>query len=105
MRICASVPLATTRGAQRPGHDALRRRPGRAAGAVAVTSARFTGMHRAEPPPTYRALFEIPTLGRILLGMSLSRIGGSMLGVAIVLFTLDRFGSPTLAGIVTFASV
>ena len=62
-------------------------------------------MHRAEPPPSYRALLEIPTLGRILLGMSLSRIGGSMLGVAIVLFTLDRFGSPTLAGIVTFASV
>jgi MFS family permease len=62
-------------------------------------------MHRAEPPPTYRALFEIPTLGRILLGMSLSRIGGSMLGVAIVLFTLERFESPSLAGLVTFASV
>ena len=72
---------------------------------MAVTSARFTGMHRAEPPPTYRALFEIPTLGRILLGMSLSRIGGSMLGVAIVLFTLERFESPSLAGLVTFASV
>ena len=51
-------------------------------------------MHRAEPPPSYRALLEIPTLGRILLGMSISRIGGSMLGVAIVLFTLERFGSP-----------
>lgn len=62
-------------------------------------------MHRPEPPPSYRALLEIPTLGRILLGMSLSRIGGSMLGVAIVLFTLERFGSPTLAGAVTFASV
>ena len=55
-------------------------------------------MHRAEPPPSYRALLEIPTLGRILLGMSISRIGGSMLGVAIVLFTLERFGSPVLAG-------
>jgi MFS family permease len=62
-------------------------------------------MHRAEPPPSYRALLEIPTLGRILLGMALSRIGGSMLGVALVLFTLQTFGSPTLAGIVTFASV
>src|SRR5262245_59673804 len=63
-------------------------------------------MHRvAEPPPSYRALLEIPTLGRILLGMSISRIGGSMLGVAIVLFTLERYGSPALAGIVTFASV
>ena len=62
-------------------------------------------MHRAEPPPSYRALLEIPTLGRILLGMALSRIGGSMLGVALVLFTLQKFGSPTLAGVVTFASV
>jgi MFS family permease len=62
-------------------------------------------MHRSEPPPSYRALLEIPTLGRILLGMALSRIGGSMLGVALVLFTLQKFGSPTLAGVVTFASV
>ena len=63
------------------------------------------GMHRAEPAPTYRALFAIPTLGRILLGMAISRIGGSMFGVAIVLFTLARYDSPALAGIVTFASV
>ncbi len=62
-------------------------------------------MPRAEPPPSYRALLQIPTMGRILLGMSLSRIGGSMLGVAIVLFALERFDSPALAGIVTFASV
>jgi MFS family permease len=58
-----------------------------------------------EPAPTYRALFAIPTLGRILLGMALSRIGGSMLGVTIVLFTLQEFQSPALAGLVTFASV
>jgi MFS family permease len=66
-------------------------------------------MHRPEqahePAPSYGALFRIPTLGRILLGMALSRIGGSMLGVAIVLFALQRFDSPPLAGLVTFASV
>jgi len=62
-------------------------------------------MHRAEPAPSYRALLEIPTIGRILLGMALSRIGGSMLGVALVLFTLERFSSPALAGLVTAASV
>lgn len=62
-------------------------------------------MHPAELPPSYRELLRIPSLGRILLGMTLSRIGGSMLGVAIVLFTLDRFSSPALAGLVTFASV
>jgi MFS family permease len=62
-------------------------------------------MLRSEPAPSYRALLAIPTLPRILLGMALSRIGGSMLGVAIVLFALDRFHSPTLAGVVTFSSV
>jgi len=62
-------------------------------------------MHGPEPAPSYRALFAIPTLTRILLGMTLSRIGGSMLGVAMVLFTLQEFHSPALAGLVTFASV
>ena len=62
-------------------------------------------MHRPEPPPSYRALLEIPTLGRILVGMGISRIGGSMLGVALVLFSLQTFHSPALAGAVTFASV
>lgn len=62
-------------------------------------------MHSGEPPPSYRALLQIPTLGRILLGMAFSRIGGSMFGVAIVLFTLTRYDSPALAGVVTFSSV
>ena len=62
-------------------------------------------MPHTEAPASYRELLQIPTIGRILLGMALSRIGGSMFGVAIVLFTLDRFDSPALAGLVTFASV
>ncbi len=62
-------------------------------------------MPHTEGPASYRELLRIPTIGRILLGMALSRIGGSMFGVAIVLFTLDRFDSPALAGLVTFASV
>jgi MFS family permease len=44
-------------------------------------------------------------MGRILLGMVVSRVAAGMLGVALVLFTLERFGSPELAGLVTFASV
>ena len=44
-------------------------------------------------------------MGRILLGMVISRIAASMLGVALVLFTLERFHSPGLAGLVTFVSV
>lgn len=62
-------------------------------------------MHGHEPAPSYRALLAIPAMGRILLGMAVARIGGSMLGVAIVLFALARFKSPALAGLVTFASV
>jgi MFS family permease len=55
--------------------------------------------------PSYRALFRVPTLGRIVLGMGLARIAQSMVGVAFVLFTLAEYGSPELAGVVTFASI
>lgn len=44
-------------------------------------------------------------MGRILLGMVVSRVAASMLGVALILFTLEKFKSPELAGIVTFTSV
>lgn len=54
---------------------------------------------------SYRALLRVPTLGRVLLGMQIARVAQSMVGVALVLFTLDRFGSPAFAGFVTFASV
>ena len=54
---------------------------------------------------SYRALLGVPGFGRILISMQLSRIGQSMVGVALVLFTLDEYNSPALTGIVTFASV
>ncbi len=62
-------------------------------------------MQAPEHPPSYRAVFLVPSMGRILLGMVVSRIAASMLGVALVLFTLEQFQSPGLAGIVTFVSV
>jgi MFS family permease len=37
--------------------------------------------------------------------MTIARVAGGMLSVALVLFTLGRFGSPALAGVVTFVSV
>jgi MFS family permease len=37
--------------------------------------------------------------------MQIARVAQSMVGVAIVLFTLERFGSSTFAGFVTFASI
>jgi MFS family permease len=59
--------------------------------------------HRTER--SYRALLRVPGLPRILLSMQLSRIGQSMVGVALVLFTLGEYHSPALTGAVTFASV
>lgn len=62
-------------------------------------------MREIEPAPSYRELLGIPGLARILVGMAVSRIGGSMFGVAVVLLALDLFESPAVAGAVTFASV
>jgi len=52
---------------------------------------------------SYRALLSVPWLSRILLAMIVARIAQSMVAIAIVLFTLGQFGSPTLAGVVTLA--
>ena len=54
---------------------------------------------------SYRALLRVPTLGRVLVSMQIARVAQSMVSVALVLFTLDRYGSPAFAGLVTFASV
>jgi MFS family permease len=54
---------------------------------------------------SYRALLRVPTLGRVLVSMQIARVAQSMVGVAIVLFSLDRYGSPAFAGFVTFASI
>src|SRR3990172_928156 len=55
--------------------------------------------------PSYRALLDVPYIGRVVTSMSLARVAQSMLGVAIVLFTLAEYDSPALAGGVTFASI
>ena len=54
---------------------------------------------------SYRALLRVPTLGRVMLSMQIARVAQSMVSVALVLFTLDRFDSAAFAGLVTFASV
>ena len=61
----------------------------------------------SEPTPevSYRALLRVPSLGRALGGMQIARIAQSMTGLALVLFTLDRYHSPVLAGLVTFAGI
>jgi len=59
----------------------------------------------SEPIPSYRALLSVPFLARALAGMQMARIAQSMVGLALVLFTLEHYGSPALAGIVTFAGI
>ncbi len=60
---------------------------------------------KPEVDRSYRELLRVPNLGRVLLSMQIARIAQSMVGVALVLFTLDRYGSAPFAGLVTFASV
>jgi len=47
----------------------------------------------------------IPRLGRVIVSMQLARIAQSMVGVALVLFVLQEYRSPALAGLVTFAGI
>lgn len=55
--------------------------------------------------PSYRALFAVPSIGRILVGIVIARTAGTMSSVVLVLFTLTYFKSPELAGVVTFVSL
>jgi MFS family permease len=54
---------------------------------------------------SYRALLAVPSIGRVLTGMLVSRIADGMTAIALVLFTLQTFDDPALAGLVTFASI
>ncbi len=60
-------------------------------------------MTRASETTSYRALLSIPRLGRVIVSMQMARIAQSMVGVALVLFVLQEYRSPALAGLVTFA--
>jgi MFS family permease len=52
---------------------------------------------------SYRGLLRVPYLRRVLASMMVARVAQAMVGVAIVLFTLDEYDSPQLAGVVTLA--
>ena len=54
---------------------------------------------------SYRALFAVPSLKRIVLGITIGRLAASMVSVAVILFSLAEYQSPALTGIVTFASI
>ena len=52
---------------------------------------------------SYRGLLRVPYLRRVLASMMVARVAQAMVGIAIVLFTLDEYDSPQLAGVVTLA--
>jgi MFS family permease len=56
------------------------------------------------PAPTYRALFVIPGLRSLAGIFVLGRMGEAMWSLTLILFVLQRFHSPALAGIVSFAA-
>ncbi|HEV2013130.1 MAG TPA: MFS transporter [Candidatus Dormibacteraeota bacterium] len=54
---------------------------------------------------TYRELFQIPTFPRLATGVLLARTASQMMLLTLVLFVLQRFHSPSLAGITVFLSI
>lgn len=55
--------------------------------------------------PSYRATLRVPGFGRLVVASFIGRAAGAMLSVVLVLFVLQRFHSPALAGIVVFAAI
>jgi MFS family permease len=56
-------------------------------------------------PRSYRAVLAITDLPSVLAATVLSRLAGRMLSLAMVLYALNRFASPELAGWLSFAAV
>lgn len=54
---------------------------------------------------SYRALLRTPGVARAFGASTFSRMGDGMFAIVLVLFVLDRFGSPTLAGLAAFCAV
>ena len=58
-----------------------------------------------EIPPSYRRLFSIEGFPRLVGSMMLARTASTMVSLVLVLFALDRYHSPGLAGLVTFLAI
>jgi len=59
----------------------------------------------ADARTSYPDLFRIPTFPRLAGGVILARTASQMMQLALVLFVLQRFHSPTLAGITVFLAI
>ncbi|MEA2610890.1 MAG: hypothetical protein QOG32_616 [Chloroflexota bacterium] len=82
--------------------DTAADRPRRSARTTACVGLQMT---TPELDRSYRALLVVPSIGRLLLGMYISRVAQVMVAVAIVLFTLGAYHSPAIAGLATFMSI
>jgi MFS family permease len=54
---------------------------------------------------SYVALLRVPGFARVVLGTLLARLGGSMWEIVLVLFVLQRYRSPSLAGLTVLVSI
>ena len=72
---------------------------------LAVTAETVEAAEAETGPTSYRALFALPSIPRIVFGMALGRLASSMVSVTVILFSLTLYQSPVLTGIVTFASI
>jgi len=59
----------------------------------------------AVAPASYRALLRVPGFQRLASATLLVRAGASMWQLALVLFVLQRYGSPSLAGLAVFLAI
>ncbi|HLB75651.1 MAG TPA: hypothetical protein VJO72_01310, partial [Candidatus Dormibacteraeota bacterium] len=57
------------------------------------------------PPASYHALFAVRGVPRLVANSVLARLGGQMWTVGMVLFVLQVFHSPSLAGLTIFVNV
>jgi MFS family permease len=55
--------------------------------------------------PSYIGLLRIEGFPRLIVSMLLGRIGGQMVALILVLFALERYQSPAVAGAATFLSI
>jgi MFS family permease len=55
--------------------------------------------------PSYAELLRVRGFGRVVLGTLLARLGGQMWGIVLVLFVLQRYRSPSLAGLTVLLSI
>jgi MFS family permease len=55
--------------------------------------------------PSYAALLRVPGFGRVVLGTLLARLSGQMWEIVLVLFVLQRYQSPSLAGLTVLLSI